>query len=346
MFDTSNATSIATTITIILGVWTLLIAFLFSYDKKVRVKVYVSHMNRISSSLLQHNQQEIAQFLKESGKANFVLPNGAIIVGVVRNGQLHFTMLENQPTDTKRFISSTEFNSLHLSAPLQKGSSTDDVHIFIRHGQALHNLTSNELQELWKSMAHECKTLKELRRDAPLTEKGQQEAREASYMLASYLEEHYPESHVTFYTSELLRAYETASLIVREWNLGYYTFTFDNVIYAGFRELNELHREIGSTVHMLGTPGRLIAETNGLTWQDYAPHILKNPPLTHLNNPSLTIQEGELKERVEHVTIENIPMEMEKRPTTLHGMLVKHVEHPEKQYKDGIDLFYVLQSIM
>jgi len=344
MFDTTDATSIATTITMILGAWTLLIAFLFSYDKKVRIKVYVSHMNRISSSILQHNQKVIAQFLKESGKANFVLPNGAIIVGVVRNGQLHFTMLKNQPPDTKRFISSDEFNLLQLSAPLQKGSSTDVVHIFIRHGQALHNLTPNELEELWKSMVHEWKTLKELRRDASLTEKGQQEAREASHVLASYLEEHYPESHVTFYTSELLRAYETASLIVREWNIGYYTFTFDNVIYAGFRELNELHREIGSTVHMLGTPGRLIAETNGLTWQEYAPHILKNPPLTHQGD-----REGELKERVEHVIFENIPMEREKRPTTLHGILVKHVERPEKQYrlyKDGIDLFSVLQSIM
>ncbi len=336
-------------------------------------------MNRISLSLLEHNHEAIQTFLKESGKASFVLPNGCIIIGICINGRMHFTMLYNAPSDTKRFISSEEFNSLSLSVPIPRRCRRQDVHVFMRHGQAIHNLTPDELRVLWDALPYEQKEdyarraadyinkrswvqwdmrtkedqqrliFKIMRTDAPLTEKGRNEAIEASRILAEFLEEKYPSYGVTFYTSELLRAYETASVVLAEWMKHQRSLSYDPVVYAGFRELNEVHREIGSAFHMLKTKGRLVAETLGLTWKDYAPHILKNPPtkdeLAVLINANDSKQIWELQVRVAHVVDENTPMPNEERPTTLHGVDVKHCERLRKEYPDGCDLFSVLSEV-
>ena len=335
-------------------------------------------MNRISLSLLEHNHEAIQTFLKESGKASFVLPNGCIIIGICINGRIWFTMLYNSPTDTKRFISSVEFNSLKLSAPIPKGCRRQDVQVFVRHGQAIHNLTPTELQELWDSLPKEQKDeytqraidyinnmswykwdirsekdqqriiYEIMRTDAPLTEKGRNEAIDASRLLAKYLEENYPSCDVSLYTSELLRAYETASVIIAEWMKHQRSFSYDPVVYAGFRELNELHREIGSAFHMLGTPGRCVAESLGLNWEEYAPYILKDPPtkdeLTVLINDNDSKQIWELQVRVKHVVNENTPKANEKRPTNLHGVVVKHHDRP-KEYPGGCDLFSALSDV-
>lgn len=366
---------------IIVIVYMLLKAWaLWSYifSPKRSVNIFVSHMNRISLSLLEHNHEAIQTFLKESGKASFVLPNGCIIIGICINGRIWFTMLYNSPTDTKRFISSVEFNSLKLSAPIPKGCRRQDVQVFVRHGQAIHNLTPTELQELWDSLPKEQKDeytqraidyinnmswykwdirsekdqqriiYEIMRTDAPLTEKGRNEAIDASRLLAKYLEENYPSCDVSLYTSELLRAYETASVIIAEWMKHQRSFSYDPVVYAGFRELNELHREIGSAFHMLGTPGRCVAESLGLNWEEYAPYILKDPPtkdeLTVLINANDSKQIWELQVRVKHVVNENTPKANEKRPTNLHGVVVKHHDRP-KEYPGGCDPFSVLYEI-
>jgi hypothetical protein len=248
----------------------------------------------------------------------------------------------------------------------------------MRHGQAIHNLTSTELQELWDALSDEQKkgytqramayinarswykwdtrTEKDqqriiyeiMRTDAPLTEKGRNEAIDASRLLANFLEENYPSCDVSLYTSELLRAYETASIVLAEWMKHQRSFSYDPVVYAGFRVLNELHREIGSAFHMLGTPGRCVAESLGLNWSDYAPHILKSPPteeeLTVLINANDSKQIWELKGRVEHVVDENTPKANKKRPTNLHGVIVEHCEKP-KEYPGGCDLFSVLSDV-
>ena len=366
---------------IIVIVYMLLKAWaLWSYifSPKRSVNIFVSHMNRISLSLLEHNHEAIQTFLKESGKASFVLPNGCIIIGICINGRIWFTMLYNSPTDTKRFISSVEFNSLKLSAPIPKGCRRQDVQVFVRHGQAIHNLTPTELQELWDSLPKEQKDeytqraidyinnmswykwdirsekdqqriiYEIMRTDAPLTEKGRNEAIDASRLLAKYLEENYPSCDVSLYTSELLRAYETASVIIAEWMKHQRSFSYDPVVYAGFRELNELHREIGSAFHMLGTPGRCVAESLGLNWEEYAPYILKDPPtkdeLTVLINANDSKQIWELQVRVKHVVNENTPKANEKRPTNLHGVVVKHHDRP-KEYPGGCDLFSALSDV-
>jgi hypothetical protein len=336
-------------------------------------------MNRISLSLLQHNRKVIKKFLKETGKTSFVLPNGCMIVGTCGNKRMYFTMLDNSPSDTKRYISSAEFNSLSLSVPIPKGCRRQDVHVFMRHGQAIHNLTPEELQNLWDALSDEQKEgytqramayinarswykwdmrtkedqqriiFKIMRTDAPLTEKGRNEARDASRILAKFLEENYPSCYVSLYTSELLRAYETATVVLAEWMKHQRSFSYDPVVYAGFRELNELHREIGSAFHMLKTSGRRVAESLGLNWSDYAPHILKSPPtedeLAVLINANDSKQIWELQVRVEHVVDENTPMPKETRPTTLHGMEVKHCERPREEYHGGCDLFSVLSEI-
>lgn len=350
----------------------------YSSKRKKSVKIHVSHMNRISLSLLQHNRRVIKKFLKETGKTSFVLPNGCMIVGTCGNKRMHFTMLYNIPSDTKRFISSVEFNSLKLSAPIPRRCRRQDVHVFMRHGQAIHNLTPEELQVLWDALSDEQKEgytqkamdyintrswykwdmrtkedqqriiFKIMRMDASLTKKGRDEAIEASRILAKLLEENYPSYDVTFYTSELLRAYETASVVLAEWMKHQRSFSYDPVVYAGFRELNELHREIGSAFHMLKTSGRRVAETLGLKWQDYALHILKNPPTEEELTVLIKANDSkiwELQVRVEHVVDENTPMPKETRPTTLHGVEVKHCERPREEYHGGCDLFSVLSEI-
>ena len=361
----------------LLGAWALWSSF-FSL-KRVRVKIYVSHMNRITSSLIHHNSQVINAFLKETGKASFVLPNGCVIIATYRNGRMHFTMMYNIPTNTNRFISSIEFNDIKLSAPIPRGCRRQDVHVFMRHGQAIHNLTPDELQKLWDTLPDEQREdytqratnyinkrswvqwdmrtkedqnriiFKIMRIDAPLTEKGRNEAIEASRILAEFLEEKYPSYGVTFYTSELLRAYETASVILAEWMKHQRSLSYDPIVRAGFRELNELHREIGSAFHMLKTSGRRVAETLGLTWKDYAPHILKNPPtkeeLAVLINANDSKQIWELQGRVEHVVNENTPIPNEERPTTLHGVVVEHCKRPRDKYHGGCDLFSVLSEV-
>jgi hypothetical protein len=348
----------------------------YIFSPKRSVNIFVSHMNRISLSLLEHNHEAIQTFLKESGKASFVLPNGCIIIGICINGRIWFTMLYNSPTDTKRFISSVEFNSLSLSAPIPRGCRRQDVHVFMRHGQAIHNLTPIELQERWDALPDEqkeavqiramdfinarslCKwtictkedkqriIFKIMRIDAPLTEKGCNEARDASCLLAKFLQENYPSYKVTFYTSELLRAYETAAVVLAEWMKLQPSFSYDPVVHAGFRVLNEVHREIGAEFHMLKTPGRRVAESQGLKWMMYAPHILKNPPTENeVADWIRTDKHEELRRRVEHVVDENTPMPKKTRPTNLHGVDVKHCDRSCKEYPDGCDLFSVLSEI-
>jgi hypothetical protein len=287
-------------------------------------------------------------------------------------------MLFNAPSDTNRFISSVEFNSLELSVPIPKGCRRQDVHVFMRHGQAIHNLTPEELQNLWDALSDEQKKdytqramdyinkkswykwdlrtkgdqrrfiFKIMRTDAPLTEKGRNEARDASHILAKYLEENYPSYDVSIYTSALLRAYETASVILAEWMKQQLAFSYDPVVHAGFRVLNELHREIGSAFHMLKDPGRLVAETLGLNWEEYAPYILKDPPtkeeLAVLLTKDDSTEMWKLKGRVEHVVDENTPMPNETRPTTLHGVIVEHHDRP-KEYPGCCDLFSALSDV-
>ena len=351
----------------------------YSSKRKKSVKIHVSHMNRISLSLLQHNHHVIKKFLKETGKTSFVLPNGCMIVGTCWNKRMHFTMLFNAPSDTKRFISSDEFNSLSLSVPIPRRCRRQDVHIFMRHGQAIHNLTPEELQVLWDALSDEQKEgytqramdyintrswykwdmrtkedqqriiFKIMRMDASLTKKGRDEAIEASRILAEFLQEKYPSYKVTFYTSELLRAYETAAVVLAEWMKLRPSFSYDPVVHAGFRVLDEVHREIGAEFHMLKTPGRRVAESQGLEWMMYAPHILKNPPtkveLAVLINANNTKQIWDLQVRVEHVVDENTPMPKKTRPTNLHGVDVKHCDRSCKEYPDGCDLFSVLSEI-
>jgi hypothetical protein len=345
--------------------WSMLIAW-FMGKKDHIVDVHITHMNRITASIIQHNDAAIQEFLAKTGKANFVLPNCCIIVAVRHGNVRRLFMLDNKPTDAKRFVSSVEFNKLELTVPDSKGSN---VSVFCRHGQALHNLTPGELQKVWDDMPEESKSqyitrtierigierwssksperrmiliLQELRYDAPLTEKGREEARQASEQLRTYLQENHPHAHVRVVTSELLRTYETAALILDTWKTMDTSFSFDTTVQASKPFLNEVHREIGSAVHMLGTDGRLIAEALGLHWKVYAQYILKNP-LSEEAIPAMSDEEQQVvKDKVVHITSENIPMPLKKRPSSLHGVPVSHEPCP-KPRKREYDLFTVSQ---
>jgi hypothetical protein len=257
-------------------------------------------------------------------------------------------MVDNVPCDIVRFVSSHEFNNLSLTVPYIKGPN---IKVLVRHGQAYHNLSAPELQKLWDAMTIEKQTmylnrstkristeiwqtltperqmvltLQELRYDAPLTEKGQEEAKQASAQLRAYLQKHYPRAYVRVHASELWRAYETGAILLAMWSQKDCSFSFDSIIYASLPYLNELHREIGSVVHMLGTTGRHVAETLGLNWIEYAQHILKNPISRDAIYAMTTEEQQEVRDKVVHITSENIPMPKEERPTTLHGVDVEH----------------------
>lgn len=346
--------------------WSILIAWLMG-QRDHYFDVNVSHMNRITCSIIQHNTDTIKEFLAKTEKASFVLPNGCIIVAVRHDNVRSLIMLENVPSDAKRFVSSAEFNELRLTVPGSKGPK---VKAFVRHGQAFHNLSEAELQTVWDNMTENKQfmyitratkrvgtepwmslsperqlvlALQELRYDAPLTDKGCEEARQASEQLQSYLQENYPHAHVRVYASQMLRAYETGALLLATWNTMHTSFSFDTIVHASLPYLNELHREIGSPVHMLGTEGRRVAESLNLHWMEYARHILKNP-LTQASIDVMTEEkQQEVKDKIVHITSENVPMPLKQRPISLHGISVCHSPNPalkshESTFKE-YDLF-------
>lgn len=339
-----------------------------------RVVIAVSHMNRVVSSLLHHNRDKIDAFLKKTGKENFVLPTGCIIIGTVSDGVMHLTMLLCMPKDTTRFVSSVDFDALELTVP-SLDYKEGGVYVFMRHGQGKHNLLQKDLEELWVKMSHEerdffisraidrnCRmhgipwvrlrqerrrflAIREMRYDAPLTAMGRTEAVDAAKQLHTFLQDTYPYAYVKMYASELYRAYETAVLVLGEWLKEDCTFFFESVVHASFRILTELHREIGSATHQLGTKGRYVAESLGLQWEVYSQHILKKC-LSVEQIRSMTDEERvQVEDKVVHVTSENTPMPIAERPTKLHGVTVSHVTS-KVEYPDGLDLFSNLHALL
>lgn len=340
-----------------------------------RVVITVSHMNRIVSSLLHHNPEKIDHFLTTTGKANFVLPTGCIIIGTICDGVMHFTMLPCAPKEIGRYVSSEEFNEIGLTLPRSLDYKEGGVYAFLRHGQGKHNLSQQQLDELWVKMSQEerdvftasaidrnCRmhrtprvkipqerrrllAIREMRYDAPLTAMGRKEADDAAKQLRTFLQDTYPYASVKMCASELYRTYEMAALILKEWLEEDCTFFFESVVHASFRILTELHREIASATHELGTDGRRVAESLGLQWEVYAQHILKTC-LTMEKIRSMTDEERvQVEDKVVHVTSENTPMPIAERPTKLHGVTVSHVIS-EVKYPDGLDLFSNLSALL
>jgi hypothetical protein len=311
-------------------------------------------MNRITSSIIQHNKEAVTKFLATTKKANFVLPHGCIIIAKRCGNIRRLFMLDNEPSDGKRFVSSAEFNELGLTVPDCKGPV---VGIYVRHYLAVHNLTALELRELWDkmpvnkqieytsravnrvstetwwSLSEERRmtlTLRELRYDAPLTEKGCEEAVQASVLLKAYLQEHYPHAYVRVITSELLRTYETGALLLDTWKTMHTSYSYDTTVYASNPSLNELHREIGSAVHMLGTEGRRVAESRGLNWMVYSQHVLKSPLSLESIGAMTAEEQQDVQDKVIHVTSENTPMPLEERPLSLHGVRIIHANSDKR----------------
>ena len=340
------------------------------------IDVHVSHMNRICSSILHHNPNvnEMLQNLAIP-KANLVLPNGAIIVGVERGNRLYLFMLLCVSSAPSRFISSEEFNAMNLSVPLPKGHRRNKVYVFIRHGKAYHNATKDELTKLWielvptdqqkyaqKAMERFTATghihkewaslspverdmlsMKEMRYDAPLTEEGREEARQASEQLRTYINATYPGAVVNVFASPLYRAYETASYLICGWMINKCAFSFMTVVNANFRELTEINREMQSANHSLGTPERAIAESNTSTMNKYALTILKNPPTKDIWAMMDLAEKEPFYHRVDSVLAENVPRCVKERPSALNGVPISHVGG--EQIYTEVDLFSVLSAI-
>lgn len=337
------------------------------------IVIAVSHMNRLVASLKHNNDSIVKDFIKKKGKG-FVLPTGCVIVGTVIGGIMHFTMLPCAPKEIGRYVSSEEFNELGLTLPRSLGYKEGEVRMFLRHGQGYHNLSQQQLDELWVKMSQEerdvfiaraidrnCRmrgtpwvripqkrrrllAIREMRYDAPLTAMGRKEADDAAKQLRTFLQNTYPYASVKMCASELYRAYETAALILKEWLDEGCTFFFESLVHASFRILTELHREIASATHELGTDGRRVAESLGLRWEVYAQHILKTC-LTVEEIQSMTDEERlQIEDKVVHVTSENTPRAFEERPTILHGITVSHVMS-EVKYPDGLDLFSNLRVL-
>jgi hypothetical protein len=113
-------------------------------------------------------------------------------------------------------------------------------------------------------------------------------------------------------------------MFLTTWNDTHTSFSYETTVRASNASLNELHREIGSAVHMLGTEGRRVAESLGLRWTEYAQHILKKP-LSSEAISDMTLEEQQaVEDNVVHIISENTPRPLEQRPTTLHGITISH----------------------
>jgi broad specificity phosphatase PhoE len=342
------------------------------------IDVCVSHMNRIVSSI-SHNNPDVNEMLGKLKfpKANLVLPNGAIIIGIRRGNRLYLFMLPCLSLDPKRFVSSDEFNSMNLSVPLPIGHRKNTVYAIIRHGKAYHNATKDELiklwndvlttdqqneyaqkamdrftakghtQEEWKALSlteQVALSIKEMRYDAPLTEEGRNEARQASEQLRIYIDATYPGAVVNVYTSPLYRAYETASYLIKGWIDNECTFSFTPTVNANFRELIEINRAMQSANHALGTPERAIAESSKRTMDEYVLTILKNPPTKDIWATMSPTERQPFYDSVDDVLAENVPLLVKKRPSTLNGVPICH-KGSGKVYAE-VDLFSVLSAIV
>ncbi len=91
--------------------------------------------------------------------------------------------------------------------------------IFVRHGEATHNVAYRESQneEVFRDEKH---------KDAPLTEKGIEEAR----TLAEKLREHIGEGNVCIWSSPLTRAIQTAEEFFEELNAGNAIYVHDGLL--------------------------------------------------------------------------------------------------------------------
>ena len=339
------------------------------------IDVHVSHMNRICSSIIHHNPN-VNDILKTLAipKANLVLPNGAIIIGIQRGNRLHLYMLLCVSSAPSRFISSEEFNAMNLSVPLPNGHRRKKVYAFTRHGKAYHNATKDELIKLWTELDPTDKEeyaqqamkrftakeptdkwewlssaqqyllcLMEMRYDAPLTKEGREEAIQASEQLRAYINATYPDAVVNVFASPLYRAYETASYLIKGWIDNTCSFTFTPEIKANFRELTEINREMQSANHALGTPEREIAESNTSTMNEYALTILKQPPTTEIWATMSLAERQPFYDRVDGVLAENVPRCVEERPSALNGVPISHVGG--EQIYTEVNLFSVLSAI-
>jgi phosphohistidine phosphatase SixA len=342
------------------------------------IDVHVSHMNRICSSIIEHNPH-VSDLLKKLAipKANLVLPNGAVIIAFRCGNVLILFMLPCVSLAPTRFISSEEFNEMKLCIPIPKGHRRKKVYVFTRHGKAFHNATNDELiklwidvlttdqqeeyaqkamdrftamggtQEEWKALLptkRDTLSMKEMRYDAPLTEEGREEARRASEQLRSYINKEYPGAVVNVFASPLYRAYETASYLICGWMNNECAFSFTPTVNANFRELIEINRAMQSANHALGTPERAIAESSKRTMDEYVLTILKNPPTKDTWATMSPTERQPFYDSVDDVLAENVPLLVKKRPSTLNGVPICH-KGSGKVYAE-VDLFSVLSAIV
>lgn len=266
---------------------------------------------------------------------------------------------------------------MNLSVPLPKGYRENTVYAIIRHRKAYHNATKDELinlwidvlttdqqneyaqkamdrfttkghtQEEWKALPfgeQVALSIKEMRYDAPLTEEGRNEARQASGQLRTYINATYPGAVVNVYTSPLYRAYETASFLINGWIDNDCAFSFTPTVNANFRELIEINRAMQSANHALGTPERAIAESSKRTMDEYVLTILKNPPTKDIWATMSPTERQPFYDSVDDVLAENVPLLVKKRPSTLNGVPICH-KGSGKVYAE-VDLFSVLSAIV
>lgn len=307
--------------------------------------------------------EKIDTFLKSlpNSKENLVFENNSCVIIRVVNGNLEFSMIDHTPHERfkNRFISSDEFALLieHLNEtiPAPKGYKEGEMDLLWRHGIGFHNQTEvhrkdvleknpdlfekylelakqrfekdTDSKEDWSSQNQLQLAANEMCYDSPLTDEGIEEAKKASTKIIAFLDSQFLLWDCNLLASELYRTYQTAAIFCALFMKQKYPSSYNGTpVNAGYRELREKSRQVGSPFYPLGSLQRQIAESIDEAPYAYIYTILKNKPNMPLEE--FAVQSDEFKkpfyDAVKMILAENRPRPLCQRPTELYGIPITH----------------------
>lgn len=326
-------------------------------------------------------EARVNEFMKslQEPKGNLVFDNLAGISFKNKDGKCKISMVENTPSNPKRFISPDEFKdmieSLCPDIPSIEGLADGDENLMFRHGPGYHNLddaaqkntleSEHELRAILKKKAefrlghpiNEDSTdelLSEMVLDAGLTPKGIVDTMHAVDIISRHISD--PSNRtIYFHAATLNRTYHSAALLAR--GLSRLDFQVSDTIRAGFVELTERSRAIGSPFYNFGSLERLQVESlvhqlcSGklkISLEELAFLILKKDERPKMSLEEFIGQPEEIKKpiigKVTRVLRENTPVNVALRPKKLLGFKITH-DGSGKTPSSEVSLLKVLSDI-
>jgi hypothetical protein len=325
-------------------------------------------------------EARVNEFMKklQEPKSNLVFDNLAGVSFKNKDGKCITSMVKNTPSNPKRFISPVEFEamieSLCPDIPSIEGLADGDEIFMFRHGPGYHNLddaaqkdtlaSEHKLRAILKKKAEfrlghpidedSDELLSEMVLDAGLTPKGIVDTMYAVNIISSHIPD--PSNRtIYFHAATLNRTYHSAALLARE--LKRCDYQVSDTIRAGFVELTERSRAIGSPFYNFGSSERLQVESlvhqlcSGklkISLEELAFLILKKDERPKMSLEEFIGQPEEIKKpiigKVTRVLRENTPVDVALRPKELLGFKITH-DGSGKTPSSEVSLLKVLSDI-